>query len=75
MVIAYSVADRPYAKIPEFSVFIFLESTSMRGENYRERQRRSEASSAGMNEGNILFAPKGVSQAGACDCKYNQTPP
>ena len=68
------VCGRSYEQIRETAVLSYLESTSRRDESYQERQRRRDAYLAGMNQGTVLFIPREVSQAGACDGNYYQTP-
>ena len=61
------VCSRSYEQIKETAVLEYLESTTYRGERYDERQRRRNAYLAGMDQGRVLFIPRGVSQAAACD--------
>ena len=61
------VCGRSYEQIKETAVLRYLESTTYRGESYSDQQRRRDAYLAGMDQGTVLFIPRGVSQAAACD--------
>ena len=61
------VCGRIYEQIKETAVLGYLESTTYRGESYNDQQRRRDAFLAGMDQGAVLFIPRGVSQAAACD--------
>ena len=66
------VCGRSYEQIKETAVLGYLESTTYRGESYDNRQRRRDAYLAGMDQGTVLFIPRGVSQAAACDGNFYQ---
>ena len=51
----------------ETAVLGYLESTTYRGEGYNDQKRRRDAYLAGMDQDTVLFIPRGVSQAAACD--------
>ena len=77
------VCRRSYEQIKETAVLGYLEPTTYRGESYNDQQRRRDAYLAGMDQGTVLFIPRGVSQAAACDGNpyqitlegYNSNPP
>ena len=66
------VCGRSYEQSKETAVLDFLESTTYRGENYADRLRRRAAYLAGMDQGTVLFIPRGLSQAAACDGNFYQ---
>ena len=66
------VCGRSYEQIKETAVLGYLEATTYRGETYAEQLRKREAYLAGMDQGTVLFVPRGVSQAAACDGNYYQ---
>ena len=66
------VCGRNFEQIKETAVLGYLEATTYRGEPYGEQLRRREAYLAGMDQGTVLFVPRGVSQAAACDGNYYQ---
>ena len=66
------VSGRSYEQIKETAVLDFLESKTYRGETYADRLRRRAAYLAGMDQGTVLFIPRGVSQADACDGNFYQ---
>ena len=66
------VCRRSYEQINETAVLGYLESTTYRGESYNDQQRRRDAYLAGMDQGTVLFIPRGVSQAAACDGNFYQ---
>ena len=61
-----------YEQIKETAVLGYLEATTYRGEPYGEQLRRREAYLAGVDQGTVLFVPRGVSQAAVCDGNYCQ---
>ena len=66
------ICGRNYEQIKETAVLSYLEATTYRGETYGERLKRRDAYLAGMDQGTVLFVPRGVSQAAACDGNYYQ---
>ena len=66
------VCGRNYEQIKETAVLGYLEATTYGGEPYGEQLRRREAYLAGMDQGTVLFVPRGVPQAAACDGNYYQ---
>ena len=64
------VCGRSYEQIKETAVLGYLEATTYRGETYAEQLRKREAYLARMDQGTVLFVPRGVSQAAACDGNY-----
>ena len=55
------VCGRSYEQVKETVGLSYFESTTYRGETYGERLRRLEACLAGMDQGTVLFVPRGVS--------------
>ena len=49
-----------------------MDITTCLEESYGERLSRREAYIAVMDQGTVLFVPRGVSQAAACDGNYYQ---
>ena len=66
------VCGRSYEQINETAVLDYLENTTNLHETYGERLKRRAAYLAGMDQGTVLFVPRGVSQAAACDGNYYQ---
>ena len=66
------VCGRSYEQIKETAVLDYLDNTTHPGETYVESLKRRDAYLAGMDQGTVLFIPRGVSQAPACDVNYYQ---
>ena len=66
------ICGHNYEQIKETAVLSYLEAKTHRVENYGERLRRQDPYLAGMDQGTVLFVPRGVSQAAACDGNYYQ---
>ena len=61
------VYGRSYEQIKETAVLGYLQSTTYCGESYNDQRKRRNTYLAGMDQGTVLFIPRGVSQAAACD--------
>ena len=66
------ICRRNYEQIKKTAVLSYLEATTYRGENYGERLRRRDTYLAIMDQGTVLFVPRGASQAAACHGNYYQ---
>ena len=67
------VCGRSNEQIKETAVLGYLESTTYRGESYNDQQRRRNAYLVGMDQGTVIFIPRGVSQAAAVTAIFTKS--